>query len=69
MNVAYNRRVNDPLSRPAIASRPQPIRTNAPMPKQEAERVLCERCRAEMFRMHAVWRCPKCGYKTDCCGW
>ena len=22
-----------------------------------------------MFRMHAVWRCPACGYKTDCCGW
>lgn len=31
--------------------------------------TLCERCGAEMFRMHAVWRCPKCGYKTDCCGW
>ena len=31
--------------------------------------VLCERCGAEMFRMHAVWRCPDCGYKTDCCGW
>ncbi|HUL72475.1 MAG TPA: hypothetical protein VLT86_05200 [Vicinamibacterales bacterium] len=33
------------------------------------DRVLCERCNAEMFRMHAVWRCPSCGYKTDCCGW
>ena len=31
--------------------------------------VVCERCGAEMFRMHAVWRCPACGYKTDCCGW
>jgi hypothetical protein len=31
--------------------------------------VLCERCGAEMFRMHAVWRCPVCRYKTDCCGW
>jgi ribosomal protein L37E len=29
----------------------------------------CDRCGAEMFRMHAVWRCPACGYKTDCCGW
>jgi DNA-directed RNA polymerase subunit RPC12/RpoP len=29
----------------------------------------CERCNAEMFRMHAVWRCPACGFKTDCCGW
>ncbi len=33
------------------------------------EKVLCERCGAEMYRMHAVWRCPACGYKTDCCGW
>jgi ribosomal protein L37AE/L43A len=33
-------------------------------------RMICERCgQAEMFRMHAVWRCPNCGYKTDCCGW
>jgi hypothetical protein len=32
-------------------------------------RMLCERCSAEMFRMHAVWRCPACGFKTDCCGW
>ena len=32
--------------------------------------MLCERCgKAEMYRMHAVWRCPDCGYKTDCCGW
>jgi hypothetical protein len=31
--------------------------------------VLCERCGSPMFRMHAVWRCPACGYKTDCCGW
>jgi hypothetical protein len=33
------------------------------------EKVLCERCGAEMFRMHAVWRCPQCRFKTDCCGW
>ena len=32
--------------------------------------MTCERCgAAEMYRMHAVWRCPACGYKTDCCGW
>jgi hypothetical protein len=31
--------------------------------------VLCERCGAGMYRMHAVWRCPGCGFKTDCCGW
>jgi hypothetical protein len=35
----------------------------------KSDAFLCDRCRAEMFRMHAVWRCPACGYKTDCCGW
>jgi ribosomal protein L37AE/L43A len=34
------------------------------------DKMICERCgKAEMYRMHAVWRCPECGYKTDCCGW
>jgi hypothetical protein len=40
-----------------------------PKPRAKADAVLCERCGAEMFRMHAVWRCPECGFKTDCCGW
>ena len=32
--------------------------------------MICERCgKAEMYRMHAVWRCPGCRFKTDCCGW
>ena len=33
------------------------------------ETMICERCGAEMYRMHAVWRCPACRFKTDCCGW
>jgi ribosomal protein L37AE/L43A len=34
------------------------------------DKMMCERCGvAEMYRMHAVWRCPACGFKTDCCGW
>jgi hypothetical protein len=37
--------------------------------RADDDRMLCDRCRAEMFRMHAVWRCPVCGFKTDCCGW
>ena len=38
--------------------------------KPADEKVICERCgKAEMYRMHAVWRCPECGFKTDCCGW
>ena len=32
-------------------------------------KMLCDRCGGEMYRMHAVWRCPDCGFKTDCCGW
>lgn len=33
------------------------------------DKMACERCGAEMYRMHAVWRCPNCRFKTDCCGW
>jgi ribosomal protein L37AE/L43A len=34
------------------------------------EKVVCERCSgANVYRMHAVWRCADCGFKTDCCGW
>jgi predicted RNA-binding Zn-ribbon protein involved in translation (DUF1610 family) len=40
------------------------------VPGSEGEAMICERCgKAEMYRMHAVWRCPECGFKTDCCGW
>lgn len=38
-------------------------------PAAAEERTVCERCGAEMYRMHAVWRCPACRFKTDCCGW
>ena len=37
--------------------------------RADDERTVCERCGAEMFRSHAVWRCPACRFKTDCCGW
>ena len=63
--VGYNRRMPEP-NKPAIVPAPAPTeRRTAP----EDDKVLCERCGAEMFRMHAVWRCPACRYKTDCCGW
>ena len=40
------------------------------IPSCTDDAMLCERCgQAEMYRMHAVWRCPACGFKTDCCGW
>jgi hypothetical protein len=33
-------------------------------------RMVCERCGgSNVYRMHAVWRCADCGFKTDCCGW
>jgi predicted RNA-binding Zn-ribbon protein involved in translation (DUF1610 family) len=56
----------DPPTRPithvASASCSKPATTDGKM--------ICERCgTAEMYRMHAVWRCPSCGFKTDCCGW
>jgi hypothetical protein len=48
----------------------EPAKPSPPPAKScDADKVLCERCGKEMFRMHAVWRCPNCGYKTDCCGW
>jgi hypothetical protein len=53
-------------SKPAIVPAPAP--TERPRSCDD-DKVLCERCGAEMFRMHAVWRCPACRYKTDCCGW
>jgi rubrerythrin len=49
-----------------LTQTPAPARQPA---KADADKVLCERCGAEMFRMHAVWRCPVCRFKTDCCGW
>jgi DNA-directed RNA polymerase subunit RPC12/RpoP len=48
---------------------PSPIPAAPKCADSGAEKVHCDRCGAEMFRMHAVWRCPSCGYKTDCCGW
>jgi len=43
-----------------------PLKTSAPKPD---EKIFCDRCGGEVYRMHAVWRCSQCGYKSDCCGW
>ena len=51
---------------------PKPIRTSETADascRSGDEPVICERCGTKMFRMHAVWRCPNCRFKTDCCGW
>ena len=53
------------MSDPPPARPITPIKTAVPV----EDKMLCERCSAEMYRMHAVWRCPGCGFKTDCCGW
>jgi ribosomal protein L37AE/L43A len=53
-----------PLDEPARAS------ADAIETAGRDDAMICERCgKAEMYRMHAVWRCPACGFKTDCCGW
>jgi len=55
----------DPMkTRPA-----QPIRSSLPVECKKEPKTLCDRCGAEVYRMHAVWRCPQCGFKSDCCGW
>jgi ribosomal protein L37E len=46
-----------------------PLKTGTPANQSDDDKMPCDRCGAEMYRMHAVWRCPACGFKTDCCGW
>ena len=66
--MSDNSRMADDFSPSKPSVRPiTPLKTAAP---PAADRMICERCgAAEMYRMHAVWRCPACGFKTDCCGW
>jgi hypothetical protein len=54
---------------PTMSRRAQPIRSTQPAPQCDVEKVACDRCGGEVYRMHAVWRCVKCGFKSDCCGW
>ena len=47
----------------------QPLLTSRPV-QGETDKMVCERCgQPNVYRMHAVWRCSDCGFKTDCCGW
>ena len=60
-------RMAEPASPRPLVRLISPLKAAAPA---DAEKMICERCGvAEMYRMHAVWRCPACGFKTDCCGW
>jgi hypothetical protein len=47
-----------------------PLIVDVPATRPAEDRMVCERCgKANVYRMHAVWRCADCGFKTDCCGW
>ena len=49
---------------------PRPISSLNTTVIPNLDKMLSERCGvAEMYRMHAVWRCLACSFKTDCCGW
>jgi hypothetical protein len=59
--------MSDAAKPPAPVAPPPALRTP---PAGNEDTVVCERCgRTNVYRMHAVWRCADCGYKTDCCGW
>lgn len=49
---------------------PVPSLLGRPSPAEPSDAMVCERCgSASVYRLHAVWRCADCGFKTDCCGW
>ena len=53
-----------------VRLKPDPTYVAVSSRECKEDAMICERCgKAEMYRMHAVWRCPECGFKTDCCGW
>ena len=60
---------NAAMSEPRSTSPPPPRPLSPLKVAPTDDKMLCERCGAEMYRMHAVWRCTECGFKTDCCGW
>jgi rubrerythrin len=59
----------DPEAPRTVARPITPLKSALTTPPTGELKTLCERCGGEMYRMHAVWRCPACGFKTDCCGW
>jgi rubrerythrin len=67
---AYNARVDQPSKKtvPLLVVTPVISALDA-KPTTNEDAMKCERCGADMYRMHAVWRCPSCRFKTDCCGW
>lgn len=69
-STLYNAGVDEPSHKTVTRLVVTPIVSalkTTPAPAEDA--MKCERCGANMYRMHAVWRCPSCRFKTDCCGW
>jgi hypothetical protein len=53
-----------------VLTKIRPLLDDSSPPASETSAMVCERCGgANVYRMHAVWRCADCGFKTDCCGW
>src|SRR6267143_4599144 len=67
VSVAIMPSMSTPADPPQKELRPRVVPAQAtPSPEDE---TVCERCgTAGKYRIHAVSRCPACGYKTDCCG-
>ena len=56
--------------RPPVVTAIWPLLSDRTPQVPGASAMVCERCGgANVYRMHAVWRCADCGFKTDCCGW
>jgi len=61
-------RVEKPQPKPIITPVVSALRSSTAR-RTSDDAMKCERCGSDMYRMHAVWRCPNCRFKTDCCGW
>jgi hypothetical protein len=70
LELLYNHTVSDPTApRSQVIVTPVISALRSQPQADVAAPTKCERCGAEMYRMHAVWRCTQCRFKTDCCGW
>jgi hypothetical protein len=68
--TCHNSRQMGDSDAPRPAVRPiTPVKSALTTPPAGEPKVLCDRCGGEVYRMHAVWRCAACGFKSDCCGW
>jgi len=66
-NAGVDERSPKPVPRLIVTPIASALKTTPTATGEDA--MKCERCGADMYRMHAVWRCPSCRFKTDCCGW